>query len=342
MLNGAFGNDKANSLMGDYASLLGDAVLRHRARIAEHTAQIEAELASKVKSEFISNMSHELRTPLNTIIGFSKILTEHNDRKLTDTTIVEYSNLIQDAAGHLLSVINDILDISKIQSGKYTLNSRTINLREILESTYRSFKQTAADAEIRLIYRVPNNLPEQRGDAKKLEQVFVNLITNAIKFTEPGGEITLSAIRLKHDGVAVTIKDTGIGMSDEEIELAKTPFAQVNGTRTRWREGTGLGLPIAQALVDLHGGELNIQSAKGMGTQVTVRLPSSNEVSVSQGPNTVLGQGTNHASRTDPTPQHAHSPNPARTTGSDPAGAPASTPHRTDTTIHNPNQTRTA
>ena len=116
MLNGAFGN-KSSTLMTEYASLLGDAVLRHRARIAEQSARVEAELASKIKSEFIANMSHELRTPLNTIIGFSKLLTDHNRRKLPDADIVEYATLINDAAGHLLSVINDILDISKIQSG---------------------------------------------------------------------------------------------------------------------------------------------------------------------------------------------------------------------------------
>ena len=118
MFSGTFGSHKPSSLMNEYASLLGDAVLRHRARVAEHSARIEAELASRVKSEFIANMSHELRTPLNAIIGFSKLLSEQGERRLAQPEIADYANLIHDAAGHLLSVINNILDISKIQSGK--------------------------------------------------------------------------------------------------------------------------------------------------------------------------------------------------------------------------------
>ncbi len=121
--------------MGEYASLVGEAILRQRTRAAEHAARIEAELADRVKSEFISNMSHELRTPLNTMIGFSKILAEHDKRRIADSEIVEYAKLINDAAGHLLSVINDILDISKMQSGRYTLDAREVNIEEILQAT---------------------------------------------------------------------------------------------------------------------------------------------------------------------------------------------------------------
>lgn len=290
MLQSSFGKTKNKTLMSEYASLLGDAVLRQRAREAEHTAQIQAELASRVKSEFISNMSHELRTPLNTAIGFSKILSEHQNRKLPDDIIVEYSNLIHDAASHLLSVINDILDISKIQSGKYTLDASTLNLRDILELSLHNCKPDAEDSGIRIINRIPKNLPELRGDQEKLRQVFDNLLANAVKFTKKGGSITITASRLQHDGAAVSVHDTGVGMSKEDIRLALEPFAQVDGTRARWREGTGLGLPIAKALVDLHGGQLNIESNKGAGTTVTVVLPSRHEVSIAQGRDTVMGQ----------------------------------------------------
>jgi two-component system, cell cycle sensor histidine kinase PleC len=279
MLNGAFGNSKSTSLMNEYASLLGDAVLRHRARVAEHSARIEAELASKVKSEFIANMSHELRTPLNTIIGFSKLLTEHERRRLPDADVIEYATLINDAAGHLLSVINDILDISKIQSGKYTIDNREVNIDEILQSCMSSFRLMASEAAVTMTPTTAYDLPPVRGDGVKLRQIFTNIISNAIKFTPRGGTIKIEALRSNSGGVTVLIRDTGVGMSPEEIMIALTPFGQVDGGRSRWREGTGLGLPIAKALVELHGGQIEIRSVKGEGTEVAVILPSRNSVS---------------------------------------------------------------
>lgn len=279
MLNGAFGNSKVNSLMNEYSSLLGDAVLRHRARVAEHSARIEAELASKVKSEFIANMSHELRTPLNTIIGFSKLLSEHEKRSLPQNEIVEYATLIHDAAGHLLSVINDILDISKIQSGRYTLDAREINIEEIIQNVLNQFRLMASEAGVSILPTVAIDLPAVRGDGVKIRQVFTNLISNAIKFTPRGGSVDIEALRVNTGGIAVIIRDTGVGMSDDEIAIALTPFGQVDGSRSRWREGTGLGLPIAKALVELHGGQIEIRSTKGHGTEVAVVLPSRNSVS---------------------------------------------------------------
>ena len=278
MLFGSVGSPKSSSLMNEYASLLSDAVLRHRARVAEHSARIEAELASKVKSEFIANMSHELRTPLNTVIGFSKLLSQHQQRRLPDKEIIEYATLISDAAGHLLSVINDILDISKMQSGKYTLDSHELNVGKILVASAESFRMLTTEARIKMQISIAPDLPAVRGDALKLKQVFTNILANAVKFTPADGIVSIESRRTSTNGVVILIRDSGLGMSAEEIEIAMTPFGQVDGGRSRWREGAGLGLPIAKALIELHGGRLEVRSTKGTGTDVAIVLPARDSV----------------------------------------------------------------
>jgi two-component system cell cycle sensor histidine kinase PleC len=279
--------------MGEYAALLADAVLRQRARDAEHAARVEAELASKVKSEFIANMSHELRTPLNTVIGFAKLIGEAKRHQLSSDQVVEYADLIRDAATHLLTVINDILDISKMQSGKYTLDAREVDLKHVVEAVVASFARNAADLGVTIESRIDVPVATVRGDPSKLRQVFNNLISNAVKFTPPGGSVNVSVNALNDGGVAVTIRDTGVGMTKAEIDVALTPFSQVDASHSRWREGAGLGLPIAKALVQLHGGTLEVRSAKSLGTEVAVLLPSRFQVSVVQGRDIVLGSGGN-------------------------------------------------
>jgi two-component system cell cycle sensor histidine kinase PleC len=277
--------------MGEYATLLADAVLRQRAREAEHAARIETELAGKVKSEFIANMSHELRTPLNTVIGFAKLISEYQQRQLSGDQIIEYADLIRDAATHLLAVINDILDISKMQSGKYTLDAREVELTRLLQGSLAHFGRNATDLGVALSQRFDPEIPTVRGDPDKLRQVFGNLISNAIKFTPPGGSVEVAARTLPDGGAAISVRDTGVGMTADEIKIALTPFAQVDASHSRWREGAGLGLPIAKALVQLHGGKLEIRSAKSLGTEVTVSLPSRFEVSVMRGRDVLLGSG---------------------------------------------------
>jgi two-component system cell cycle sensor histidine kinase PleC len=268
--------------MNDYASLIGEAVLRHRTRVAEDAARIEAELASRIKSEFVANMSHELKTPLNTIIGFSRLLGEHDRRRLPDSEIVEYANLITDAAEHLLTAINDVLDISKIQSGRYTLDASDVHLDEIIYDTLASLRLMAGEAGVKIDAKIAPRLPAVRGDSAKLRQIVANLVSNAIRFTDPGGRVEIEAVRSAEGGVLASVRDTGVGMSDEEISVALTPFGQVDGTRARWREGTGLGLPIAKALVELHGGQIEIRSRKSAGTTVSFRLPPPDLVSATR------------------------------------------------------------
>ena len=291
MLSASAGPGVNSTLMGEYSALLADAVLRQRAREAEHSARVETELASKVKSEFIANMSHELRTPLNTVIGFAKLISEWERRQLSGSQVAEYADLIRDAATHLLAVINDILDISKLQSGKYTLDAREVDLQEILRAVLAGFKRTATDLGVMLDARIDPDVPTVRGDPAKLRQVFGNLVSNAIKFTPPGGAVLVGASVLPDGGAAVSVRDSGVGMTQDEIVVALTPFAQVDASHSRWREGAGLGLPIAKALVQLHGGGLEIRSAKTLGTEVVITLPSRFHVSVMRGRDVVLGSG---------------------------------------------------
>ena len=273
MLHTSLGENKSNSLLSEYSTLLGEAVLRRRTRTAE-------QLASRVKSEFVSNMSHELRTPLNTIIGFSKILSEQDRRELSKEETVQYASLINDAASNLLAIINDILDISKMQSGRYTLDELEVQVESVLAHACQSQMQIAREAQIDVQLTTGSKpLPPVRGDETKLIQVMSNLISNAIKFNRAGGRVDVCAEATRDGGVLITISDTGVGMSREEVEIAMRPFGQVDGTRTRWREGTGLGLPIARTLIELHGGALDVRSAPNQGTEVIVTLPAAHMVS---------------------------------------------------------------
>jgi two-component system, cell cycle sensor histidine kinase PleC len=279
MINGAIGSNKNNSLMGEYASLLGDAILRQRTRAAEQKVQIEADLANQVKSQFISTMSHELRTPLNTIIGFSKMMSEQEQRNLSAAQVAEYAGLIHKGGVQLLAMINDILDLSKIQSGRYTIDHREVHLDEVLTAVVSAHKSQAEASKIALTIKMDTNLPKVRGDASKLQQAVASIVSNAIKFNVTGGKVTVEATRTMDGGAAVVISDTGIGMTDDEVSVALKLFGQVDGGKSRSYEGTGLGLPIAKALVELHGGRLDIRTTKGQGTIVVVSLPSKNHVS---------------------------------------------------------------
>jgi len=254
---------------------MGDAVQRHRTALILDAARIEAELASKAKSEFIAKMSHELRTPLNAIIGFSEVLGDKRAQNPTPEKVWEYSRYIHDSAHHLLSIVNNILELSKIQSGKVALNTEPMDLEEILESCLVLFHDTAQENTIELRRQIWPDLPLVEGDITKVRQIIINLVSNAIKFTPAGGRVTITIDTVGIDTARLVVRDTGIGMSPEDLEIAMQPFGQADSGLARRFEGSGLGVPIVRLLTDLHNGSFHIHSEVNKGTTATVTIPIS-------------------------------------------------------------------
>jgi len=217
-------------------------------------------------------MSHELRTPLNAIIGFSDIIADQPN--LAQERAAEYAGLINDAGKHLLSIISDILDVAKIESGTFELDLELHPLRELLLAAAALVEHRITEKNQSLAVMLPDRLPMVRVDVRRLKQVVINLLSNAHKFTPAGGTITLAAAAVDHRYIAVSVRDTGIGMSPDQVLVAMTPFGQVRGDHTRSHEGTGLGLPIAKALVEQHGGRLWLDSAEGRGTTIAFTVPT--------------------------------------------------------------------
>jgi len=232
----------------------------------------EAEAANASKTRFLANMSHELRTPLNAIIGFSEIISGQLFGNLGNARYLDYSQDILRSGRHLLAVINDVLDLSKSESGKMVLAAREIDMGDVLRDCVAMVREQCASAGLTLAVTGMDQPLPMIGDAAKLRQIFLNLLSNAIKFTEKGGGITLCAAS-DSGSVAVTVADTGIGMDPQDVEIAFQPFGQVDNRLERRYEGTGLGLPLTRALVDLHKGTIAIDSARGRGTRVTVSFP---------------------------------------------------------------------
>jgi signal transduction histidine kinase len=233
----------------------------------------KAEAANQAKSRFLAHMSHELRTPLHAIIGFSELIQDQVPRVGAPAAIGEYATDILTSGRHLLELINAILDISKIESGTEQLVDARLRVAEEIRTSLIAVAGRARDRQIKIDLRVPETLPPLRADSTKLRQVLINLISNAVKFTEPGGSVTVSAAIASDGGMHIAIRDTGIGMTPAETEIALQPFGQVDNSLSRAHEGTGLGLPLVLRLVELHGGRLGIESVKGKGTTVTVWLP---------------------------------------------------------------------
>jgi PAS domain S-box-containing protein len=248
-----------------------DATARQTIEHELRDARDRAESASQAKSQFLANMSHELRTPLNAIIGFSEVISSALFGPL-DARYRDYAQDIHGSGHHLLRIINDLLDLSKVEAGRLDLHDGTVYIAALFETCRRMMNDRAAAAGVTLDLE-PTTL-EVSGDELRLEQVLLNLVSNAVKFTPSGGSVSVAARLASHGRVAVSVADTGIGMAAEEIPRALQPFGQIDNSLARPHGGTGLGLPLAKRLVELHGGMLTVDSEPGRGTTVTFVLPS--------------------------------------------------------------------
>jgi cell cycle sensor histidine kinase DivJ len=231
-----------------------------------------AEEANRAKSSFLANMSHELRTPLNAIIGFSEVMTHEMFGPVGSPRYLEYSRLIHESGAHLLELINGILDMSKIEAGKFELSEEIFDLAETADACVRFVRQPAERAGVALKIAVAPAAKTIFADKRAIKQILVNLLSNGVKFTPRGGEVRILA-SLDSRGVEIVVSDSGVGISARDLARLGQPFEQVEGEHVRSKEGTGLGLALVKALASMHGGEATIESALGVGTTVHVRLP---------------------------------------------------------------------
>jgi len=246
--------------------------------VAQLVSALErAESDIRAKSTFLANMSHELRTPLNAIIGFSDLMQREYERDPESQVPVKHREYVRDihnAGQYLLKLVNDILDLSKIESGADSLQDDDVRIAETVGAAISLVRERAAHCQTELRVDVPENSPLLRADERRVKQIFVNLLTNAIKFTPSGGQVTVKAWCSAQSGYVIQVSDTGIGMTLADIPKALAPFHQIDNALHRENDGAGIGLLLAKALAGAHGGSLDLQSRLGQGTTVTVRFPA--------------------------------------------------------------------
>lgn len=245
-----------------------------RAKEEAEAARSLAEAASQAKSEFLATMSHELRTPLNAVIGFSQIMMTETLGPIGSPQYRDYAKDIHDSGVHLLEIINDILDLSKAEAGKLELDEDWVDVRDAVSAACRLIGPRAERAQLSVVERIPADLPPLWGDERKLKQILLNLVSNSVKFTPAGGRVEVSASIDLPGGLSILVQDTGIGIPSSDLERVLEPFVQVENSLTRSYQGSGLGLPLAAKMTELHGGKLSIASHLGRGTLVRLAFPA--------------------------------------------------------------------
>ena len=264
---------RSDTPTGGFMLIASDITLLKERESMLRAAKDAAESADRAKTDFLTNMSHELRTPLTAVIGFSEIIAEESLGPVGQPKYREFATDILHSGRHLLELINDILDIAKLQSGTTELRLAPVRLRRIMDDAVRIVRKQAQEAEIHLDLTLRNEPAVIQADHVRLRQVLLNLLSNAIKFTPAGGSVSVLAEGCA-EGVAISVRDTGIGMAAEDIPRALEPFVQVDSSLTRAHGGTGLGLPLSKLFIELHGGRFSIRSEPGKGTTVTIVLPA--------------------------------------------------------------------
>ncbi|HYL33046.1 MAG TPA: ATP-binding protein [Stellaceae bacterium] len=257
---------------GGFAGLRVDVTDLVRTKDALQAALTEAEAANKAKTLFLANMSHELRTPLNAVIGFSDIIRNQIMGPVGVPAYADYANDIHNAGHHLLGLVGNVLDASRIEAGKFDLDEEPVEVAELVHGAVQAVHPQADKKSLTLIERLPEKPIAIRADPLRLRQVLINLLSNAVKFTPDGGRVTIF-FQASARRVAFAVVDTGIGMTPEEAKIAVEPFRQIENTLVKRYEGVGLGLSLAKRITEMHGGTLEIESAKGVGTTVRVILP---------------------------------------------------------------------
>ncbi len=268
------GEDEDGDVIRYYASITD---ITDLSQTRQHLEQknLELEAADLAKSQFLANMSHELRTPLNAIMGFSEVIKDEMFGQVGLRQYVEYAIDIHNSGAHLLEIINDILDLSKVEAGKFELSEEEVDLREVIAAVGNLVKARSDEKDITLETIVPDPAPRLYADKRALKQMLLNLLSNAIKFTPKGGHVTIIGTIAGDNEVLLAVNDNGIGIDQNDIKTVMSPFGQVDSPLAREHQGTGLGLPLAKAMIELHGGTLTLDSEVDRGTTVTIRFPPS-------------------------------------------------------------------